>query len=84
MSTTIRIQKRDKDRLERLARRTGTKRLSEAFRFALSAAERESDRFKGNMRALSEAQKSVGSRGGNVSERIDEELADALAEEAKE
>lgn len=77
-SVTIRVPKRDRERLERLARKTGSKKLSEAFRFALSAAERETDAFHGNVEALVRAQKSVRSVGGNVSENIDENLAESL------
>ncbi len=81
MSTTIRILKKDKERLARLAEKTGRKKLAEAFRFALSAAEREADQFHGNIRALTEAQKSAGESGGRVSERVDEELSQVLTEE---
>jgi hypothetical protein len=45
--TPIRVMKRDKERLEVLARRLGKKRLTEALRFATDAAEREIEGFKG-------------------------------------
>lgn len=77
-SATIRVPKRDRERLERLARKTGSKKLSEAFRFALAAAERETDTFHGDIEALIRAHRSVRSVGGNVSENIDENLADSL------
>ena len=38
MSTTIRIMKRDKERLEVLAKKSGRKKLTEALRFAMDAA----------------------------------------------
>jgi hypothetical protein len=63
-----------------LARKTGKKRLSEAFRFARSTAEREADKFHGNVNALIKAHKSVRSVGGNVSENIDQALVDSLQE----
>jgi len=77
-SSTIRVPRRDKERLERLAKKTGNKKLSEAFRFALSAAERETDAFHGNIKALLKAHKSARSTGGNVSENVDEVLAESL------
>ena len=80
-SATIRVPRRDKERLERLAKKTGSKKLSEAFRFALSAAERETDTFHGDMNSLIKAQKFVRSAGGNVSENIDEVLAESLKEQ---
>jgi len=83
-SVTIRIPRRDKERLERLARKTGKKNLSEAFRLALSAAERETESgFHGNIDALIRAHESARSVGGNVSENIDKELADILLDEVK-
>lgn len=48
----------------------------EAFRFYLSTAERETDKFHGNVNALIKAHKSVRSVGGNVSENIDRALAE--------
>jgi len=83
-SATIRVPKRDRERLERLARKTGSKKLSEAFRFALSAAERETDTFHGDIESLIRARKSVRSVGGNVSENIDENLAESLKDERRE
>jgi Ribbon-helix-helix protein, copG family len=80
-SSTIRVPKRDKERLERLAKKTGSKKLSEAFRFALSAAERETDRFHGNIEALIIARKSARAIDGRVSENVDEILAEGLYDE---
>lgn len=82
-SATIRVPKRDKERLERLAKKTGKRRLSDAFRFALSAAERETDTFQGNMEVLVKARKSVRAVGGKVSENVDATLADSLYDEGK-
>jgi len=82
-SATIRVPKRDKERLERLAKKTGNKKLSDAFRFALSAAEREADTFQGNMEALVKARRSVRAVGGRVSENVDAVLADALYDEGR-
>jgi predicted DNA-binding protein len=83
-SVTIRIPRRDKERLERLARKTGKKKLAEAFRLALSAAERETENsFHGNVDALIKAHEFARSVGGNVSENVDKELADILEDETK-
>ncbi len=55
-SVTILIPRRDKERLERLAKKKGFKKLSDAFRYALSAAERETDTFHGDIASLIKAQ----------------------------
>lgn len=78
MSTTIRIMKSDKVRLERLAKKLGEKRLTEALRAAIAAAEREVERFRGNPDALADALRYATSIGGRVSERVDEELAKGI------
>ena len=83
LSTTIRVPRRDKERLERLAKKTGNKKLSEAFRFALSAAERETDTFHGNIDALIKARESIRSVGGNVSENVDKILAESFYDEGR-
>ena len=80
-SATIRVPRRDKERLERLAKKTGSKKLSEAFRFALSAAERETDTFHGDIGALIKAHKFARSAGRNVSENVDKFLAEGLSDE---
>jgi len=46
--TTIRISKRDKRRLERLARLLN-RNATQALRYAIDAAEREANRFKGDV-----------------------------------
>ena len=85
MSTTIRVPRRDRDRLERLAKKTGRKKLAEAFRFALSAAERETDSYRGDILSISRAQKFARSSGRkDVSSKVDEYLAEALSEETKQ
>jgi predicted transcriptional regulator len=43
-STTIRVKVEDKQRLERLARRLGKRRLTEALRSALELAEHATER----------------------------------------
>lgn len=47
--TTIRISVRDKERLERLAKLLKCRSLSDALRYALSVAEREIDKVKGDL-----------------------------------
>lgn len=84
-SVTIRVTRRDKERLERLASGTGKKTLLEAFRLALSAAERETDSsFHGNIDALNKARESARSVGGDISENVDKELTNILCDEAVE
>jgi hypothetical protein len=75
MSTTIRIMKRDRERLEVLAKKSGKKGLTEAFRFAMDAAEREVEGFRGNQAAIEEALKAAKPMARRTSERVDEELA---------
>jgi predicted DNA-binding protein len=78
MSTTIRIMKCDKERLEALAKKSGRKKLTEALRFAMDAAEREVEGFRGNPGAIEEALKSAAPIAGRTSERVDEELAPSI------
>jgi len=47
--TTIRISIKDKERLERIAKLLKCKSLTDALRFALSVAEREIDKVKGDL-----------------------------------
>ena len=47
--TTVRVSIRDKERLERLAKLLKCKSLSDALRYALSVAEREIDKVKGEL-----------------------------------
>ena len=54
--------------------------MQEAFRLALSAAEREIDAFHGDIDVLLEAHKYVRSVGGDVSENVNEFLAESLSE----
>jgi len=78
MSTTIRVSKQDKERLERLAQRIKAKSLAEALRRALDSAEEADERFSGSLEALSRMLRSARAVGGGVSSRVDEELAKAL------
>jgi predicted DNA-binding protein len=82
-SVTIRVPKRDKERLQRLAKRIGKRKLSDVFRFALYAAERETDTFRGNMEALLKGRKSARAVGDNTSENLDPILADVIYDEGK-
>lgn len=83
-SVTIRVPRRDKERLERLARKTGKKKLSEAFRLAISAAERETENsFRGNVDALIKAHEFAKPVGGNISENVDKVLAEIVYDETK-
>ena len=78
MSTTIRLMKRDKERLEVLAKKSGRKKLTEALRFAMDAAEREVEGFRGNPAAIEEALNAAAPIAKRTSERVDEELAKSI------
>ena len=78
MSTTIRVSLEDKERLAKFAKKVNASSLAEAFRIALSMAEEKLEEFKGNVEALRELLKHAKAVGGDVSERVDEELAKAL------
>lgn len=81
VSTTIRVSKKDKEVLESLRRRLGTKTLAETLRRAISLAEENEDTFKGDTQALREAlsfSRPSGSGRTRVSEHVDEELENAI------
>jgi hypothetical protein len=78
MSTTIRVMKRDKQRLEVLAKKARKKKLTEALRFALDAAERELEGFKGDTASIEEALRAAAAIARRTSERIDEELVKTI------
>ena len=82
MSTTIRISREDKARLEKLAKKTNARTLTEAFRFALESAEQASENFRGNTAALVETLRFAGPSSEKrvmVSEQVDEELGRVLS-----
>ncbi len=81
MSTTIRVSLEDKERLARFAKKVNASSLAEAFRIALSMAEEKLEEFEGNMEALKELLKHAKAVGGDVSKRVDEELARILQAE---
>jgi predicted transcriptional regulator len=81
MSTTIRVSREDKDRLEKLARRLNVGTMTEALRKAIELAEESDDEFRGNLTELANTLRHASSRGGEVSLKVDEELAAALKEE---
>ncbi|MDG6982935.1 MAG: hypothetical protein JRM74_05715 [Nitrososphaerota archaeon] len=85
MSTTIRVSKRDKEALEGLQRRLGTKTMSETLRRAIALAKASDDRFLGNLEALQKVLSAArpSARGtARAPERVDEETAEALAAES--
>jgi hypothetical protein len=84
MSTTIRILKKDRKRLEKLAKKTGNNRLIDAFRFALYSAEREAEKYHGDLKSISRAQRFARPVGRSISSKVDENLAEALFEEIRE
>ncbi len=82
MSTTIRISREDKARLEKLATKTNARTLTEAFRFALKSAEQADERFRGNTAALAETLRFAGPSSRKkvrVSEQVDEELGRSMS-----
>ncbi len=84
MSTTIRISLKDKERLARFAKKVNASSLAEAFRIALSMAESSLEEFKGDINALKKLLKHTKPVGGQISERVDEELAKIIRRESGE
>lgn len=85
MSTTIRVSKRDKEALEGLRKRLGTKTMSETLRRAIALAGASDDRFAGNIEALQKVLSTARPSAKGVvraSERVDEEVAASLAAES--
>jgi predicted DNA-binding protein len=85
MSTTIRVSKRDKEALESLQKRLGTKTMAETLRKAISLAEAADEGFQGNTNELREVlrlSRQWKSGRHDVSEHVDEELAKAIYEES--
>lgn len=79
-STTVRISKKTKERLERVSDLTGLNNLSKTLDFAIDAAEDKLDQYHGNVNSLFEFK---GGRSGlrKTSQSLDEELAQALKKE---
>ncbi len=72
--TTIRVSVKDKKRLERLAKLLKCKSLSEALRYALSVAEREIDKVKGDLNHVLASLKYARDVGETQAEDIDKYL----------
>ena len=72
--TTIRISVRDKERLERIAKLLKCKSLTDALRFALSVAERELDKVKGDLNHVLASLKYARDVGETRAEDIDKYL----------
>jgi len=81
MNTMIRVSAEDKERLARFAKKVNASSLAEALRIALSMAEERLEEFRGDLEALKELLRHTKTVGGNVSERVDEELAEAVCAE---
>lgn len=82
MSTTIRVSRRDKEALEGLQKRLGTRSMSETLRRAVALAEASDGEFRGNLDALQRLLSSARPSARGVvraSEQVDEEIARALA-----
>ena len=72
--TTIRVLKRDKERLRRLAKLLGLKSISDALRYAISVAERELERCKGDVRVVLSSLRYAKDVGETDAGRVDEYL----------
>ena len=72
--TTIRISVRDKERLERIAKLLKCKSLTDALRYALSVAEREIDKVKGDLNHVLASLKYARDVGETQAEDIDKYL----------
>lgn len=72
--TTIRISIEDKKRLERLVKLLKCKSFTDALRFALSVAEREMDRQKGDLNKVLSSLKYAKDIGKTRAEDIDKYL----------
>jgi predicted nucleic acid-binding protein len=81
VSTTIRVSREDKPRLEKLAKRLNLDTMSEALGKAIELAEESDDKFRGNLPELASTLRHASSRGGQVSLKVDQELAVALEDE---
>ena len=80
MSTTVRLSREDKIRLEKLARKLNLS-LAETLSYAISVAEKEVDKFEGDLNVLLNILEKAGSSGKKrVSERVDEELSKIIGE----
>ncbi len=73
MYTTIRIRVKDKKRLESLAKKLG-KSLSETLRIAIEIAEKEMDKFKGDLDGVLSTLKYGKDIGETNAEKVDEYL----------
>mgnify|MGYP000067651807 CR=1 FL=1 len=72
--TTIRISLEDKRRLERLAKLMGNKSLADTLRYVLSIAEREFERYKGDLSAVLSSLKYAKDVGETNAEEVDKYL----------
>ena len=73
MYTTIRVKVGDKKRLESLAKKLG-KSLSETLRIAIEVAEKEVDKFKGDLDRVLSTLKYGKDIGKTNAEKVDEYL----------
>ncbi len=71
--TSIRVSVEDKRKLERLSKRLNVN-FTDALRFAIEVAEREADRFKGDVSAVLASLKHARDIGETDAEKVDEYL----------
>ena len=79
-TTTVRISKKTKERLERVSDLSGLNNLSKTLDFAVGAAEEKLNQYQGNINSLF---KFKAGRSGfrKTSESVDEVLAQAIKEQ---
>ncbi len=71
--TTVRISSEDKEKLEKLSKKLN-KSLAETLRFAIALAEREADKFKGDVDVVLSSLKHARNIGETNAEKVDEYL----------
>lgn len=68
--TTIRISAEDKKKLEKLSRKLN-KNLTETLRYAVAVAEKEIDKFRGNLSVVLSSLKEARDIGETNAEKVD-------------
>jgi len=77
-STTVRLSKKSKARLEKVALLTG-RSLSQTLDFAIESAEERVDRYRGNVKTLLRLRQEKSGH-SDTSQRVDEVLAEEKTE----
>ncbi len=72
--SVVRVRRDVKDRLEKLRKKVGAKSMSELIAILVDIGERELDKFRGDLGALTRSLRFAGEAGRDDSEKIDELL----------